>query len=105
MSTNQKCNYRKLCTNKVQEGYKRCQECNMKANNCRKKYLDKLKETRPEKYQEITDKKNEINREYLRKKRQDPEFKKREQEYQKEYCERKGISKEDLWYEIRSNRQ
>jgi hypothetical protein len=50
------------------------------------------------------EKKNERNKARMRIRREDPEFKAKELEYLKSYCEKRGMKYGELWDEIYAKR-
>jgi hypothetical protein len=91
------------------EKFKNCQTCREKKAEYKRRYYkenpDKLEDKR-----EYTRKKREDpeyqeqERQYIRKKREDPEYKAKELEYMMKYCEKRGLTYEALWKEIKMNR-
>ena len=63
-----------------------------------------LKDNRSKYCKECKITKEDYNRLYMKKRREDPEFVEKEQKYLNEYCERKGITRGELWADIFVNR-
>lgn len=72
-----------------------------KKRQYQRKYIQNLIINNTEKYEKLL----EYKREYMRKRMLDPEFAKKQREYQIKWCERNGKTMDELWNKINSNHE